>query len=342
MRLSDLPTRGVTRLRGTSATALSAAADRRRPEDPIVVLPGLSTPIPSSPAAIIEDVLARAVVIAFELFPAWLPDRRCTPASAGVLDVTAARALSHRHDGDPGAGVALGALATAALRPQSLGAFRELPTADRRNALEYALTRSYGATRLAVALVLDEPVSPHLTDALAVAAQWLARGGSAVWLLGPGTAPIDRFPVFDGPPRTVELPEPPSMDLARLIPAPSFPPISGRPHPASGAEAALERGLAATAWAAQRQWNHTVDLGASHPPVRVDLLFQEPQLVVEVDGADHRTPDKYEADRRRDADLMVAGYRVLRLTNTRILTDLSDALAVIRTLVVPETRGGAW
>lgn len=342
MVLSDLPQSGVTRLRGTSAPALAAAADRRTPEDPVVVFPGVTTPLPSAPSAIIDDVLVRAAAVAIELFPAWLPDGANAPESGGVLDRFTARALSHRHDGGPGTGVALGALATAALRPPSLVSFTELPAADRRGAVEYALTRGYGTRRLVLALELREPPAPHAVDALATAAQWLARGDCAVWLLGPGAAPLDRFPQLDGPPRTVELPDAPSEALARLRPAPSFPPISGRPHPASAAEEHLERGLAAAAWAADRHWNRSVDLGALHPPVRVDLLFERPRLVVEVDGADHRTPDKYEADRRRDADLMLAGFRVLRLTNTRILTDLSESLSIIRRLVASDSRGGAW
>lgn len=74
VQLSDLPVGGVARLRGTSAAALASAAERRGPQDPVVVFPGLTLPLPSSPGAIIDDVLSRAVAVAFEVFPAWLPD----------------------------------------------------------------------------------------------------------------------------------------------------------------------------------------------------------------------------------------------------------------------------
>lgn len=345
VHLSELPTSGVSRLRGTSVDALAAAADRRRPEDPVVIVPGLTAPLPSAPAAIIDDVLARVTAIAFELFPAWLPNPEQAPESGAVLDRIAARSLTHRHDGAPGIGAALGALATASLRPQHAAAFTDLPALDRREALEYALTHSYPTVRLALALVLDEQVEAHRGDALSVAAQWLARGGCAVWLLGRGTAHLDRFPVVDGPPPALTVFDAPSGSvLSGLRPEPVFPPLSGRPHPASAAEGRLEQGLASAAWAASRHWNHTVDLGRLHPPVRVDLLFPGVRLVVEVDGADHRTPDKYEADRRRDADLMLSGYRVLRFTNARIMGDLSEALSIIRRLVSEQhiTGGGAW
>ena len=47
----------------------------------------------------------------------------------------------------------------------------------------------------------------------------------------------------------------------------------------------------------------------------VDFFWPEHRLVVEVDGrAYHTSPKAVERDRRRDADLATAGYRVLRIT----------------------------
>lgn len=339
VQLSDLPVGGVARLRGTSAASLASAAERRGPQDPVVVFPGLTQPLPSSPGAIIDDVLTREVAVAFEVFPAWLPDPALAPGSDGVLDRSGARALAHRRDGGAGIATALGALATAALRPESSRGFAELPAADRRGALEYALTRSYHAPSVALAIDVDRPVAPHLGEALSAAAQWLARGESTVWLFGPGAAPLDRFPVVDGPPVVTEPRRGPSEFTVGLEPLPVYPPVAGRPHPASAAEQCLERGLLGQAWAAARHWNYAIDLGPQARPVRVDLLFPQPRLVVEVDGPDHRAHDTYEADRRRDADLMLAGFRVLRLTNARILDDLAESMAIIRTLVTATGSG---
>lgn len=51
----------------------------------------------------------------------------------------------------------------------------------------------------------------------------------------------------------------------------------------------------------------------------VDLLWRDQALVVEMDGfATHRTREAFERDRRRDATLQAAGYRVVRLTWRRI------------------------
>jgi very-short-patch-repair endonuclease len=47
----------------------------------------------------------------------------------------------------------------------------------------------------------------------------------------------------------------------------------------------------------------------------VDFLWRSPRVMAEVDGyAFHRSMRSFAADRRRDAELMAAGYRVLRFT----------------------------
>lgn len=66
--------------------------------------------------------------------------------------------------------------------------------------------------------------------------------------------------------------------------------------------------------------------------LEVDLLWRPQRLVVEVDGfAFHGTRAAFERDRRRDARLQTAGYRVVRLTWRRI-TD--EPLAVAAQLAV--------
>jgi very-short-patch-repair endonuclease len=47
----------------------------------------------------------------------------------------------------------------------------------------------------------------------------------------------------------------------------------------------------------------------------VDFLWREQRLIVEVDGfAWHSSRRAFERDRARDAELQLAGYRVLRIT----------------------------
>jgi very-short-patch-repair endonuclease len=58
-----------------------------------------------------------------------------------------------------------------------------------------------------------------------------------------------------------------------------------------------------------------VQLSAGGRSLRVDFLWPHHRLVVEVDGhASHGTRRGFEDDRRRDADLVAAGYRVMRFT----------------------------
>jgi very-short-patch-repair endonuclease len=61
--------------------------------------------------------------------------------------------------------------------------------------------------------------------------------------------------------------------------------------------------------------NHTVS------GEQVDFHWPQARLIVQTDGAaTHLTPTTFEEDRERDAELTVAGYRVVRFT-WRQLTD---------------------
>ena len=60
----------------------------------------------------------------------------------------------------------------------------------------------------------------------------------------------------------------------------------------------------------------------------VDFAWPEQRLIAETDGWQaHRTRSAFEADRRRDGDLVTAGWRSLRITWKR-LTSESEAVAV--------------
>jgi very-short-patch-repair endonuclease len=66
----------------------------------------------------------------------------------------------------------------------------------------------------------------------------------------------------------------------------------------------------------------------------VDALWQGPRIVVEVDSWEfHRTRAAFEHDRARDAALLVAGYRVVRVTYRRLRDDPAGVAATIRNLL---------
>jgi hypothetical protein len=85
----------------------------------------------------------------------------------------------------------------------------------------------------------------------------------------------------------------------------------------------------------------TAEHGLPRPQVNVrvcgyevDFLWPAERLVVETDGrATHLTPTAFESDRRRDALLQVAGYRVVRFTYAQVAWESPSVADVIRALL---------
>ena len=68
--------------------------------------------------------------------------------------------------------------------------------------------------------------------------------------------------------------------------------------------------------------------------LEVDFLWPEARLVIKLDGyAFHRDRASFEPDRRRDAILHLAGYRVLRVTHRRLVEDAASVVAEVRTIL---------
>lgn len=65
--------------------------------------------------------------------------------------------------------------------------------------------------------------------------------------------------------------------------------------------------------------------------MEVDALWREQGLIVELDGqAYHRGVGAFERDRRRDARLQLAGYRVVRITHRRLESEPAVVLQELR------------
>ena len=77
----------------------------------------------------------------------------------------------------------------------------------------------------------------------------------------------------------------------------------------------------------------------------VDAVWDTQRLVVEVDGREFHAPaSQFERDRRKDADLMLAGYRVLRITWRRLTREPEQVIALIAaalSLSRPRHRGSS-
>jgi len=64
--------------------------------------------------------------------------------------------------------------------------------------------------------------------------------------------------------------------------------------------------------------------------MEVDAIWERKRLVVELDGyAFHKSRRSFELDRERDANLLLAGYRVLRITARRLQDDPASVVAAI-------------
>jgi very-short-patch-repair endonuclease len=66
----------------------------------------------------------------------------------------------------------------------------------------------------------------------------------------------------------------------------------------------------------------------------VDFLWARSRLIVEVDGYEHhRGRESFEADRARDAELAVGGYRVLRFTYRQVTEEQPRVARSVRQLL---------
>jgi hypothetical protein len=75
-------------------------------------------------------------------------------------------------------------------------------------------------------------------------------------------------------------------------------------------------------------------LNAGVAGFEVDALWPDERLIVELDGyAFHRTRGAFERDRIRDADLQLAGYRVLRITSRRLEQEPAAVAETVRSLL---------
>jgi very-short-patch-repair endonuclease len=69
-------------------------------------------------------------------------------------------------------------------------------------------------------------------------------------------------------------------------------------------------------------------------PYEVDFLWRDQHLIVEVDGAaTHLTATAFEEDRRRDAQLSVMGFRVVRFTYRQVLEQPRAIIATLGALL---------
>jgi very-short-patch-repair endonuclease len=329
---SIIPTERVVRLGGMTADQLAISLDPLPDDAPVVIAYGVTPPCAAA-TAIVNSVLVQLEVLGRELFPAWLPGADAIDGASG-LDLRTARELARRLGSTSNHyGPFLADLAEAALLHRPLD--HRFTPEIRARGLSRLLRDCYRRDSVALAISTSSALGHDDQRTVAAAAEWLANHGRiGVWLVGELLPQIDRFPL-------VTLPLPTYLaELARaagMSEQPTatvgFPVLTGRPHPGSRAEQALESALARCDWARGRSLNQTYQTHRLAPPIRVDLMWPDARCAVEIDGPDHRGVLKYADDRRRDNTLVLGGFAVLRFTNDEVAYDLPRVLDTIRTLL---------
>lgn len=245
---------------------------------------------------------------------------------------------------------------------------RERPTLDRIPAAERVrqLSLALDPETLVIALLVleTEVCEPGALLAFGMGAQWLARNTSAsVLVIVPrafadsneldsvryGALSVGRVEALDscaGPKSetvsrkktkdksTADVAPSTDKELLTVAPTVSVNPIRGRPHPGCDAEILLHQRISADAQLAPL-FHYNQQVETQHGPTpRVDLIWPEGGLIVEIDGhPDHARKLKFCQDRERDYYLLVSGYRVLRMLDTAVLQDPELMLERIRTAV---------
>lgn len=207
---------------------------------------------------------------------------------------------------------------SAGLRPR----FRKAATA-----IEFVqLMRAIDPAQPVLVVAIDPAIAAYAAPVIQVLEWCASQGASVVATFSscpPFLAPYDR--ILYGALEVVREAEPAQ---ARFIPAHS------RAHHMSAVEQRMEAALRRDAELAPLfSCNETVMVKGFGPHPRVDLLWREGRVVVELDGPDHQDDQKFEADRHRDYELLMAGYLVLRITNRQVDTDLQLAIEKIREVV---------
>ena len=283
----------------------------------------------------VEGLLAELDRIAMELFPYWLPGAEQLDGP-NDLGIAAVRALAKQlADRSSNFGPFLADLAERSLRGGGVSRF---PAEVRAVGLHRVITDAYGRASTVLLIELPADLTSVAERGLIGAAEWLAHHGHfTVWLAGAPLRSVDRIKTV-----SIEMPsyferlvaevsgetgDPSSLSGGSIL---VYPPLSGKPHPGSPAECALERTLSHRDWARGRRWNHTFEPSILAKAYRLDLFWPAERLVVEIDGDDHRQKLKRADDRQRDNTLQGLGFVVLRFGNEDVKSDVGAVLLRIR------------
>lgn len=286
---------------------------------------------------LIDGMLAHLAEVAFVLWPDWyggiLPSAAIEPSRLPFEDrlaVALGRAGSLRRPVSMSWLTAACMLCRAGRIPLVGGSPRAVGAAQ--------LALAIGPADLIVALAVgDAQPSRGRLLGLARAAEWLGRAtGARILVVVPealaGSSELDGIN-FDP---LVARPEP-ACPPDSLTPGRSVGvwPVLGRPHPLSPGEQLLAARLTSDEMLGGLFRSNIRVRSRLDGDFLVDLLWPEGRVVVEVDGYGHHSSRAaFSRDRRRDYELVVSGYLVLRLPHDEVIEDVEIAVEKIRDLVL--------
>jgi len=289
--------------------------------------------------AYVEQVITVLAETAMRLWPVWFTDVSFAICSDDALGRKAAGVIAGEAAvRAPGVSStwaeAAARLALAGRPPRVAGVLPAIELAQ----LSLAISRGGLVFVADVSAAADAPSAAALAHAL----EWIARHSRAAVValfaaVPPLDSPFDR--ILYGARRVIADADSGASDSepeAResVGSEPWLAPWRGAPHPLSEIERRLAAMLSDDAeLAALFCFNWFVDTVRGSRP-KVDLLWMDGRLVVELDGyADHATRRAFIGDRNRDYELALSGYTVLRLANDEVVQDFGRAIEKIRDLV---------
>ena len=264
---------------------------------------------------LIDDAIDRLADVALALFPDWGEDDEPTNRDVSIPWRKAARKLCRL--GQP---------------PRPRGYSPSIQAAQLALALD-------PAPILLALIVHDETPPTEALFGLARAAEWLAsKTGARIVLVLPDSAASS--PALDSvnfEATHVRVRESPRLDIGESEskgPRVSVSPLIGRPNPASRGEMLLADRLERDAdLAGLFRFNVHVPTVRGTSPL-VDLASEALRIVVEVDGYYHHSDESaFKNDRKRDYELLISGWVVLRLPHDEVVSDVELAIDKIRDVV---------
>lgn len=304
--------------------------------DDLIVVTHVWETLPSH-EALLDDILQALSKVALAAWPVWYGEAFSTPQ--GNVDLLESEILNQSkiqelHSIQPKICLPW---AKSAIKHCHRGSAPALALRYPRSLQVEQLALAISAGKLLVVLATsDLHPNQHRLLSLARAATWIAEEtNSRVAVLIPqeytkykeldsilyGAVPVPIAP---------QKPKPPVQEDSKHI----IWPVQGRPHPFSPGEQLLcNQLLRDNELSNLFSFNQHVETSRGSRYL-VDLLWADGRIVIEVDGYRHHGNQfAFIEDRKRDYELLISGYNVLRLPHEEVITDVEIALEKIRDVV---------